>query len=182
MHARHSPRKQDPPLAQRRLDSLDPRLHKGFEVGDLVVGASALSPSGAAGQNAVVGSAQRIVVARVRAPRDTAVQHCLEYFGFQHLELEGGARSVVQFEGILPEAAPGIVYAPVDLDGLVGVVVDVSPEVLYLAGSLDSECSGGIRHPPCAQTHDLSLGLRNGQTKRRARGHDHIHHLPELLR
>ena len=53
---------------------------------------------------------------------------------------------------------------------------------VYLADSLDADCCGGIRHPPCAQTHDLSLGLRNGQTKRRARGHDHIHHLPELLR
>ena len=58
-----------------------------------MVGASALSPSGAAGQEAVVGSAQFVVVARARPPRDTAAQHCLEYFGFQHsdLELEGGA-------------------------------------------------------------------------------------------
>ena len=80
---------------------------------------------------------------------------------FQHpdLELEGGARSVVQFEGILPEAAPGVAYAPVDLDGHIGVVVDVPPEVyeivnllVYLAGSLDAECGGGIRYPPCAQT------------------------------
>ena len=92
-----------------------------------MVGAIVLSPSNAAGQEAVVGSAQRVVVARARAPRDAAVQHCLEYFGFQHpdLELEGSARSVVQFNGIRPEAAPGVAYAPVDLDGQVGVVVDV---------------------------------------------------------
>ena len=79
----------------------------------------------AAGQEAVVGSAQRVVVARARAPHDAAVQHCLEYFGFQHpdLELKGSARSVVRFEGILPEVAPGIAYVPVDLDGQVGVVV-----------------------------------------------------------
>ena len=92
----------------------------------------------------------------------TAVQHCLEYYGFQHpdLELEGDARLVVQLEGILPEAAPGVAYAPVDLDGQVGVVVDVPPEVyevvrlfVYIAGSLDAECGGGIRHPPlCANT------------------------------
>ena len=78
-----------------------------------------------------------------------------------------GARSVVQFEGILPEDATGVAYAPVILDGQVGVVVDVPPEVyeivrlfVYLAGSPDAECGGGIRHPPCAPTHDLSLGLR----------------------
>ena len=39
---------------------------------------------------------------------------------------------MVQFEGILPEAAPCIAYAPVDLDGQVGIVLDVSPEVYKL--------------------------------------------------
>ena len=73
LHARHRPREQDPPLAQYRLDALAPRLHKGFEIGDRVVGASTFSPSDAAGQEAVVGSAQRVVVARARAPRNTAV-------------------------------------------------------------------------------------------------------------
>ena len=43
--------------------------------------------------------------------------------------LEGSARSVVQFEGVLPGAAPCVVYAPVDLDGQVGIVVDVPLEV-----------------------------------------------------
>ena len=69
------------------------------------------------------------------------------------------------------------------------MVVDVPSEVnelvrlfVYLAGCLDAECGGGIRHPRRAQTRDLSLGLRNGETKRRAHGHDHNHHLPELLR
>ena len=134
LHARHKPREQDPPLAQYRLDALASRLHEGVEVGDRVVGAIALSLSDAAGQEAVVGSAQDVVVARARAPRDAAVQLCLEYFGFQHpdLELEGSARSIVQFEGILPEAAPGVAYAPVDLDGQVGVVADVPPEVYKL--------------------------------------------------
>ena len=67
-HARHGPREQDPPLlAQYRLDALAPRLHKGFKVGDRVVGASALSPSDAAGQEAVVGSARRVVVTRARS-------------------------------------------------------------------------------------------------------------------
>ena len=102
LHAHHRPREQDPLLAQYRLDALAPRHHKGFEVGDRVVGASARLPSDAARQEAVVGSVQRVVVARARGPRDTAVQHCLEYFGFQYpdLELKGGARSVVQFKGI----------------------------------------------------------------------------------
>ena len=49
LHTRHKPREQDPPLAQYRLDSLAPRLHKGFEVGDRVVDASTFSPSDAAG-------------------------------------------------------------------------------------------------------------------------------------
>ena len=82
-------------------------------------------------QEPVVGSAQGVVVARTRAPRDAAVQHCLEHLGSQHpdFELEGSARSVVQFEGVLPEAAPCIAYSPVDLDGQAGIVVDVPPEV-----------------------------------------------------
>ena len=68
-----------------------------------MIGASALSTSDEARQEAVVGSAQHVVVTRARAPRDTAVQHCLDNFGFQHpdLELDGGAHLVVQFEGIL---------------------------------------------------------------------------------
>ena len=79
-----------------------------------MVSASAISPSDAARQEAVVGSAQRVVVTCARAPRDTAVQHCLDYFGFQHPDLElKGARSVVQFEGIRPETAPRVTYAPV---------------------------------------------------------------------
>ena len=35
--------------------------------------------SDAASQEPVVDSAQRVVVARARAPRDAAVQHCFEY-------------------------------------------------------------------------------------------------------
>ena len=77
-------------------------------------------------QEPVVGSAQGVVVARARA-----VQHCLERLGSQHpdFELEGSARSVVHFEGVLPEAAPCIACAPVDLDGQAGIVIDVPPEV-----------------------------------------------------
>ena len=73
-------------------------------------------------------------MARARAPRDAAAQHCHEYLGSYHpdFELEGSARAVVQFEGVLPEAAPCVAYAPVDLDGQLGVVVDVSPEVYKL--------------------------------------------------
>ena len=43
-----------------------------------MVGAIALSPTDAASQEPVVGSAQRVVVARARAPRYATVQHCLE--------------------------------------------------------------------------------------------------------
>ena len=46
-----------------------------------MVGAIVLSPTDAASQEPVVGSAQRFVVARARAPRDAVVQYCLEYLG-----------------------------------------------------------------------------------------------------
>ena len=93
-----------------------------------------VSPTNAASQEAVVGSAQRVVGERARAPCDAAVKYCLEYIGPKHLEfeLEGRTRSVVQFEGLLPEAAPCVAYAPVNLDGQVGVVVDTPPEVYEL--------------------------------------------------
>ena len=99
-----------------------------------MVGAIVLPPTDAASQKPVVGLAHCVVVARARAPRDTAVQHCLEYLGSEHpeFELEGSARLVVQFEGVLPEATPRVAYAPVDLDGQVGIMVDVSPEVYKL--------------------------------------------------
>ena len=115
-----------------------------------------LSPTDSTSQEAVVGSAQRVVGACVRAPRDAAVQHYLEYLGSEHpdFELEGSTRSVVQFEGILPEAAPCVAYAPIDLDGQVSIVVDVRPQIykpvrlaVYLARCLYAECGGGLRHP-----------------------------------
>ena len=64
-----------------------------------------LSPTDAASQEPVVGSAQRVVVAPARAPRDAVAQPCLEYLDSLHsyFELEGSARSVVHFEGVLPE-------------------------------------------------------------------------------
>ena len=81
-----------------------------------------------------MGSAQRVVVAR--APRGAAIQHCLEYLGSSHLnfELEGSARSAVQFEGVLPEAAPmSCVCAGLSRrHGRVGIVVHVPPEVYKL--------------------------------------------------
>ena len=93
-----------------------------------MVGAIVLSPTDAASQEAVVGSAHLVVVTRARAPRDAAVQHCLEYLSSEHpnFELEGSARSVLQFEGVLPEAAPCVAYAPNDhLDGEVGMKCNV---------------------------------------------------------
>ena len=121
-----------------------------------MVGAVVLSPTDAASQEPVVGSAQRVVVARARVPRNAAVQYRLEYLSSLHpdFELEESARSVVQFEGVLPEAAPCVAYAPVDLDGQVGIVVDVPPEVYKLvrlvvhqSRCLYAEYGGGLRHP-----------------------------------
>ena len=73
-------------------------------------------------------------MARARTPRDAAVQHCLEYLGSEHpdFELEGSAQSLIQFEGVLPDATPCVAYAPVDLEGQVSIVVDVPTEVYEL--------------------------------------------------
>ena len=49
-----------------------------------MVCANVLSPTDAASQEAVMGSAQRVVVARARAPCDSAVQHCLEFVVSDH--------------------------------------------------------------------------------------------------
>ena len=81
LHARHKSRKQDPPSAQSRLDALTSRLDKRVQIRNRVVGSIVLSPTDAASQKPMVGSAQRVVVARARARRDAAVQHCLEYLG-----------------------------------------------------------------------------------------------------
>ena len=99
-----------------------------------MAGAIVLSPTNTASQESVVGSAQCVVVVRARAPRDAAVQHCLEYLGSNHpiFDLKGTAQSVVQFESVLSEATPCTANAPVDLDGQVGIVVDVPPEVYKL--------------------------------------------------
>ena len=39
---------------------------------------------------------------------------------------------VVQFEGVLPETAQFVTYEPIDLDGQVGIVVDIPSEVYEL--------------------------------------------------
>ena len=44
-----------------------------------MVGVLVFSSTDAVSQEPVVGSAQRVVVARARAPRDAAVQHCLDF-------------------------------------------------------------------------------------------------------
>ena len=62
-----------------------------------MVGAIVISSIDTASQEVVVDSAQLVVVARARAPRDEALQHCLEYLGSEdpYFELEGSVRSVV---------------------------------------------------------------------------------------
>ena len=68
-------------------------------------------------------------------------------------ELEGTARPVVRFEDVLPKAAPCVVYAPIDLDGQVGVLLNVFLEiyevvrlVVQLAGRFYAEYGGDLRH------------------------------------
>ena len=105
-------------------------------------------------QEAVVGSEQRVVVVSARAPRDVAVQHCLKDLGSEQPEfkLEESPRSVIQLEGVLPEAGSCVAFAPIDLDIQVGIVVDIRPEIptrsfgLHLARFLYAECGGELRH------------------------------------
>ena len=49
-------------------------LHKGVQIENRVVGTIVLSPTDAASQESVVSSAQRVVVAHARDPRDAPVQ------------------------------------------------------------------------------------------------------------
>ena len=79
LHACHKTREQGPPPAYSRLDALISRLGKRVQKEIRVVGTIVLAPTDAASQEDVVGSAQRAVVARARARRHAAVQHCLEY-------------------------------------------------------------------------------------------------------
>ena len=154
-----------------------------------MVGAIVFTPTNAASQEAVAGSAQRVVVARARAPRDAAVQHCLEYLGSEHpyFNLERSTRSVVQFEGLRTESTPCVAYVPIALGGHPDIVVDLPPDVyelvhlvVHLAHCLYAGCGGGLRYPLRVLTHDLDLGLRHGEGKRRSHDHDHLHHLPQL--
>ena len=55
------------------------RLYEGLQIGSRVVGAIVLSPTDTASYKALVGSVQRVVVARAWATRDAAVPVHLEY-------------------------------------------------------------------------------------------------------
>ena len=46
-----------------------------------MVGAIVILSTDAASQKSVVGSVQRVVVERARAPRDATLEHYLEYLG-----------------------------------------------------------------------------------------------------
>ena len=85
----------------------------------------------------MVGSAQRVAVARAWAPRDAAVQHCFEHLGSEHpdIELEESAQSFVQFEGALPKAAPCDAYAPIDPDGQVSIVAVQTSDSIISSGT-----------------------------------------------
>ena len=74
LYAHHKSRKQYPPPAHHRVDALTSRLHEGVQVGNREIGAVILLPTDTSSQKAVVGSSQRLVVVRARAPLDAAVQ------------------------------------------------------------------------------------------------------------
>ena len=72
LHARHKSRKQGPPPCVKSPRCLTFRFDKRVHIGNRMVGAIVLSPTDAASQEPVVGSAQCVVVARGRAPCDAA--------------------------------------------------------------------------------------------------------------
>ena len=94
----------------------------------------------------------------------------------------------MQFGGVLLEAAPCVAYALVDLDGQVGIVVDISPEVdelvclgINLACCLYTDYGGGLRHP-LVRKHMVSVLASD--TVRSNLAHTTmitLHHLPQLL-
>ena len=123
-YACHNFREQNSPT-HNRLEALTSRLHERLQIGNRV------SPTDAASQGAVLGVAQRIVLTRTRAPRDSRTTCCFDFLSSKHpdFELEGSARSVVKFEVVLPKAVSYVAYAPVDLDGQIGTMVNAPPEV-----------------------------------------------------
>ena len=88
---RHECREQNPPPVHYRLNVFASRLCEGVQIGHRIVDAVILSTTDAASQKAVVNTAQHIVVARLRALCDAAVQYCLDYIGPYHsgFEIEG---------------------------------------------------------------------------------------------
>lgn len=86
----------------------------------------------------MLGSVERIVVARTWTSCDAFEQHRLKNFGFWHLDLQllGSSWSPVRFGSVLPKAVLGVAYAAVDLDESIGVVVDVTPEPVNTSGRL----------------------------------------------
>ena len=118
-----------------------------------MVGAIVRSPTDAASQEPVVGSATACHSGHARGLYVTQPYSIISSTSAE-FELEGSARSVVQFEGLLPEAASCVAYAPVDLDGQAGILVDIPPAayklvrlVVHLARCLYAEYGGGLRHP-----------------------------------
>ena len=62
--------------------------------------------------------------------------------------------------GVLPEAAPYVAYAPIDLDGQVGTVVDVPPEVYELVRLV-------VHLARCVYAEYFVVGSGQGQSRRR---------------
>ena len=67
-----------------------------------------------------------------------------------------------------------MVHVPPELYELIRLVV-------HLAGCLYAEYGGRFRHSLRALTHDLRLGLRYDEAKRRTHDQDHAHSFSELL-
>ena len=72
-------------------------------------------------------------------------------FSIRILSSRGGLGRSYSSRQYFPEAAPCVAYAPIGLDGQVGIVVDVPPEVyklvrlvVRLASCLYAESGGGL--------------------------------------
>ena len=155
-----------------------------------MVGAIVFTPTDAASREAELGSAQRVVVARARAPCNAAVQHCLEYLALsiRNLSSRGALgwsySSRVYFWKLhhalcrrraasMDRSALWLTFPPRYTKSFVWLYTWSAAPTLYMAVD-----SGFL----FVRKYMISvLGFQYGEAKRRAQDHDQAHHLPELL-
>ena len=110
------------------------RLDMRGQIGNGVVGTIVLSPTDAASQEGVVGSAQRVDVARAGAPCNAAVQHCSTLALSVRILSSSGALSRSYSSRVYFRKLHHALHQRqlTSMDRLALFVVDVPPEVYQL--------------------------------------------------